>query len=329
MKSPDSLIGKQIVISMKVASIDSALAQVVRDPDGTVRKRFSQLRIDSLFKPEFLRRFARQEVGSAMSRFVDGYFNNQAIVGDTLTVVGVMKGKRGDYGALRRIQSIMIPIRTARNFSQSGMPTDNVALLGALRTGALFAPEGDSSRSYPRVTMDVDPEVPYQKIKDSVTALGFDAFSYLEQFKEIQKFFLYFNLALSLIGLIALTTASLGIVNTMVMSIIERTREIGILKSLGADEFDIRLLFLAESGVIGAAGSIGGIVLGWVISRAASIVAKSLMVHDGVTPVELFRLPLWLMLTAFAFGFVVSILAGYYPASRAARVDPVRALRSE
>ena len=134
---------------------------------------------------------------------------------------------------------------------------------------------------------------------------------------------------LGIIGLIALITASLGIVNTMVMSIIERKREIGLLKSLGADERDIRILFLFESGVIGALGAATGIIFGWLITRLASLVARAIMARQGLDEMELFDLPGWLVLTAFLFGLIVSLLAGFYPAARAARVDPVEALRNE
>jgi len=163
-----------------------------------------------------------------------------------------------------------------------------------------------------------------------VEALGFRTYSFAEQFEEIQEFFIYFNMALGLIGLIALVTASLGIVNTMIMSILERTREIGVLKSLGADERDIRILFLVESGMIGSIGAILGIVFGWLITRVASVIARAVMESEGIMEdMAFFALPLWLIATAFSFGLVVSLLAGLYPAARAARVDPVQALRSE
>jgi putative ABC transport system permease protein len=132
-----------------------------------------------------------------------------------------------------------------------------------------------------------------------------------------------------LIGFIALTTASLGIVNTMVMSTLERRREIGVLKSLGADERDIRFLFLAESGMIGVIGAAVGIIFGWLISRVASMVAKMFMAKEGIPQTELFALPFWLILIALSIGIVVSLLAGFYPASRAAKIDPVTALRSD
>jgi len=131
------------------------------------------------------------------------------------------------------------------------------------------------------------------------------------------------------VGLIALTVASLGIINTMVMSITERRREIGVLRSLGADQTDIKLLFLIESAMIGSIGAIIGILFGWSITRLISLIVQHYMEREGIDPIEMFALPLWLVVTAFLFGLLVSLVAGYYPASRAAKVDPVQALRGE
>jgi putative ABC transport system permease protein len=88
-------------------------------------------------------------------------------------------------------------------------------------------------------------------------------------------------------------------------------------------------MFLVESALIGSIGSICGILLGWGISRAASTIVKMLMVNQGEDPLELFALPLWLIAAAFGLGLIVSLVAGYYPSARAARVDPVEALRYE
>jgi putative ABC transport system permease protein len=192
-----------------------------------------------------------------------------------------------------------------------------------------FAPEDKSGKTFSQITLDIDPHVLYKTISDSVESLGYKTFSFAAQFEEIQKAFFYFDLALSVIGLIALLTASLGIVNTMVMSITERKREIGVLKSLGADEREIRGLFLVESGVIGFIGTIIGIFSGWVITRIVSAVAHFYMRREGIPEMELFALPMWLILIALAVGVGVSVLAGLYPAARAARVDPVEALRND
>jgi putative ABC transport system permease protein len=203
-------------------------------------------------------------------------------------------------------------------------------IFAKMSSGTLFSNPGDASgKTYSQVTINFDPRIPYKGIRDSVEALGFRTFSFAAEFEEIQKIFLYFNLALSLVGLIALVTASLGIVNTMVMSITERKREIGVLKSLGADERDIRALFLVESGVIGFLGTVAGITFGWIIARIASAVAQAFMRNQGIPQMELFALPLLLIIIALGVGVGVSVLAGFYPAARAARVDAVEALRND
>jgi ABC-type antimicrobial peptide transport system permease subunit len=199
-----------------------------------------------------------------------------------------------------------------------------------MRSGALFSQSEDGSgKTFPQVTISFDPKVYYKNIRDSVEAMGFRTFSFAAEFEQIQKMFLYLDLALGVIGLIALFTASLGIVNTMVMSITERRKEIGVLKSLGADERDIRWLFLVESGVIGMIGTVMGIFFGWVITRIVSAIAQGYMRREGIPEMDLFSLPPWLILIALGVGVGVSVLAGLYPAARAARVDPVEALRNE
>jgi len=324
---PDSIIGDTIVISVRVATVDSGLAGLLPRDSGWVRQQVRAIRFDSLFQSEYRQRQAKRLTNDAISRFVNGFFNHRAVLKETLTVVGVLEERGTGH---TRMEPIILPVSIAAKFRSAGLSDDPTALFSALSQGTIFSLDSAaSSRSYPQITLDVDPAVPLKSISDSVKALGFQPFSFAEMFEEMQKFFFYFNLALSVVGLIALVTASLGIVNTMVMSILERRREIGVLKSLGADDRHIRILFLVESGVIGAIGSVVGIVVGWGVTRIASLIIKHYMEREGVGPVELFALPVWLILTAVAVGIVVSVAAGYYPASRAARVDPVEALRNE
>ena len=229
-----------------------------------------------------------------------------------------------------RTEQIIVPMATASRFSAGGPSGNPADIVGAMRSGTLFSgSDGGTGKTFPQVTIDFDPKVFYKSIRDSVEAMGFRTFSFAAEFEQIQKMFLYFDLALGVIGLIALITASLGIVNTMVMSITERRKEIGVLKSLGADERDIRWLFLVESGVIGMIGTVMGIFSGWVITRIVSAIAQGYMRREGIPEMELFSLPPWLILIALGVGIGVSVLAGFYPAARAARVDPVEALRNE
>lgn len=322
----DSLVGQSIIVSVRVCRADSGLVHVLSDDGESVLDRLKRIAFDSLKFGSYVKRTVRSEANAAMGRFARGFLTAKDEIVDTFTICGVLDGQ--DAHRLRG-GSIIMPLKAAHRFTSgfSGEPTE---LLSALASGKLFGEDGESAnKNYPSVTLDIEPHVMHKAIKDSVEALGFSAFSFAEQFDEIRRFFRYFDMALGLIGLIALTTASLGIVNTMVMSILERRREIGVLKSLGADDRDIRVLFLAESGMIGIMGATIGTVFGWVISRIASAIAKMFMAKEGIPQAELFALPVWLILIALALGLGVSLLAGLYPASRAARVDPIEALRND
>ncbi|MCP4685129.1 MAG: ABC transporter permease, partial [bacterium] len=327
VEEPDSILGRPLVLSVGLSTVDSGLAHVLLLEEGSFREHFADLTLDSLRRTEFLERRFRLEVNDAIKRFVDGYLNARKIVSDTLIVTGVIDT---EHGPRRRMQEILVPVATARKFTTGGFSGDPTDLFAAMKSGTFLAGEEDAeTRNYPRVTLDLDPNSPYEPIRDSVQALGYETFSYAEQFDEIRKAFLYFNMVVGIVGLIALVTAALGIINTMVMSIVERRREIGVLKSLGADERDIRLLFLAESGMIGAVGSTVGIMFGWLIARAASFISQAVMEQREIPRMDLFDTPLWLIGIAFLFGLCVSLAAGLYPASRAARVDPVEALRND
>ena len=322
---PDSAIGKKIVVSVHVSTIDSGLIHILKDKGETVIDRIKRIRPDSLRYAQYRNRVLRTEANEVVRRFVNGFMNAQREVGDTLTIAGV----RDMMMATRlRIEPMFIPIATAAKFSSAGPGNNPTELFRAMTSGTLFQ-ESSTRKNFSQVTIDFDPKVLYSTIKDSVESMGYRTFSFAEQFEQIQRMFIYLNLALGVIGLIALFTASLGIMNTMVMSINERRKEIGVLKSLGADDSDIRRLFLVESAVIGFLGTIGGILLGWGISRIVATVGKMFMRKEGIPEMDLFALPLWLILVALAVGVGISIIAGLYPAARASRVDPVAALRNE
>ena len=167
------------------------------------------------------------------------------------------------------------------------------------------------------------------EVKASLDAMDVGTFSIADQLDDIKRAFLVFDSILGAIGAIALIVAGLGIINTMVMTILERTGEIGIMKAIGGSEKEIKMIFFVEAGVIGFVGAIFGLLLGWLVTRVANVVMNAQILPEGVDPVNLFYFPVWLIMGAIAFSILISLAAAMYPASRAARIDPVRALRHD
>ncbi len=183
--------------------------------------------------------------------------------------------------------------------------------------------------TYASVTVKVRRAQFTQDVEDRIKGMDYVAFSLNDALQGAKRAFIILDIVLSLIGSIALAVSSLGIVNTMVMSILERTREIGEMKAIGASDGDIRRIFLVEASAIGLLGGVAGVVLGWGVGRAINFGANIYIAQQGGETGNLFSLPVWLVAGAIGFSWLVSLLAGSYPAGRAARLNPIQALRHD
>src|SRR5216683_3340665 len=160
--------------------------------------------------------------------------------------------------------------------------------------------------------------------------MGFRTQTLLAQIKEIRTGFIIMDLVLTAVGTVALVVAGLGIINTLLMAVLERYREIGTYKALGASDGDVRVIFLAEAGLVGLAGGLGGLVLGRVVAWVIEIVVNGIARNRGIDePIVAFAFPFALLGGAVLFAIAVSLVSGVYPAMRASRVDPIQALRGE
>jgi putative ABC transport system permease protein len=189
---------------------------------------------------------------------------------------------------------------------------------------------GTSSKgNYDSLTVRVKGPSQVKSVEDAVQGMGFTTFSLLDATKSLRQVFAVFDLLLGIFGSLALAVASLGIINTLVMAILERRREIGILKALGAADRDVRRLFFAEAGVMGLVGGILGVALGWLIGSALTFGTNVYLRRQELPPIDLSSIPWWMVAGAIGFSVAVSLAAGIYPASRAAKLNPVEALRYE
>jgi putative ABC transport system permease protein len=183
--------------------------------------------------------------------------------------------------------------------------------------------------TYANLTVRAKSPSQVEAIEASIKNMGFSTFSLLDATRNLRLFFTIFDLLLAIFGSLALAVATLGIVNTLVMAILERRREIGILKALGAADLDVKQLFFVEAGVMGLLGGIFGVCMGWLIGRAVTWGTNLYLQRQNLPPAHVFSVPWWLVLGGIAFAVAVSLAAGLYPATRAARLNPVEALRYE
>lgn len=257
-----------------------------------------------------------------------------SLVAHTFRISGVLDSKpkdgagQGGRIGLMSGASVYVPLRAARQWTiEHRNPMGEVALALARQSGQLS--ESQSEGYFSAVVRVHDP-VALTAVRKRLTELGFGSFSIVDELDQIRTVFLILDSVLGLLGGISLLVASFGIANTMIMSILERTREIGIMKAIGAEDREIKLIFFVEAAVIGLCGGVIGVLLAWGIDAIANRLAyRFILKPQGASFVDFFSLPPWLSASAILFALVVSILAALYPAARAARIDPVRALRHD
>lgn len=258
----------------------------------------------------------------------------------TLVVRGLMPaGERKFEFAQRRIEVEVVgvwdPVRGAQLFSTDRLllPVDVIRdLPGGLTPSTLDLRQDDGADrapGYRHVVVRVERPGDLFEVEERIKAMGFEVHNNLKQISQMREFFILMDLVWGAVGAVALLVAGLGIINTMLMAVLERYREIGAYKALGASDGDVRLIFLAEAGLVGVLGGVFGLVLGRIVSWLCEIGFNAFARSKGIEEPMASAFPPWLLLTALGFAVGVSLVSGVYPASRAARVDPIRALRSE
>jgi putative ABC transport system permease protein len=235
---------------------------------------------------------------------------------EELTIAGVLRqateaDREGGWNQLNTEADVVLPVGTAEEI--------------------LFSRPEMGNRSADYVKLSVDREENVRGVAEQVRAMGLQAHAPLEFIDRERLIYLLIFSTMSCVAGVALLIAALGIANTMLMSVLERTREIGIFKAVGAGDWHVQAIFLIEGACIGLVGGVLGLLLAWAGSFPADAWIRSMISRDLKIDLQesLFVFPPWLTIGVVLFTGLVTTLAAVYPARRAARVEPLKALRHE
>lgn len=189
-------------------------------------------------------------------------------------------------------------------------------------------------QGYNTFTVKVDDVDRVVDIAEQITAMGFQAWSPQSFVEGISSFYLVLQMAFGSMGAIALLVAAIGIANTMTMAILERTREIGLMKAVGANNRHVLAIFLGEAAGIGFIGGLGGVLFSWALGQVLNVLVIAYMAgqaaQTGQMPMTAAVVtPLWLPLSALLFATLMGLVSGLYPALNAATLAPMAALKYE
>ncbi len=180
---------------------------------------------------------------------------------------------------------------------------------------------------YTSAKVNVDDINNVDAVAETIRQMGYNVETNVEYLNSMKKEFAMIQAVLGGIGAISLFVAAIGIANTMMMSIYERTKEIGVIKVLGCSLKDIRMMFLMEAAGIGVIGGVVGNILSFILSAVINVLTG----HGAVLGYEgdISYIPIWLCLLSMGFAIMVGVLAGYFPAKRAMQLSPLAAIRNE
>ncbi|OEF96838.1 ABC transporter permease [Desulfuribacillus alkaliarsenatis] len=188
-------------------------------------------------------------------------------------------------------------------------------------------PQQQNEHKYERISVKVNDFTKVEQVQDTIKAMGFQSHSLTDILNSMKETSRKMQAILGGIGGVSLFVAAIGITNTMIMSIYERTREIGVMKVIGADLDDIKRMFLIEAGMIGFFGGLLGVGFSYGVSRLLNTLGSGFMGPTSQTGLSI--IPVELALAAIAFATLIGLVAGYSPARRAMNISALDAIRTD
>ena len=211
-----------------------------------------------------------------------------------------------------------------QEFAISGIFDDSSESSGYIPIGWT---KGLAPDDFEEIKIKVADRANLNSVRSSILDEGFSVAALTDTVDEANKIFSVLQILLALFGIVALAVSAIGMFNTMTIALLERMREIGIMRAIGATRREILSLFLMESIIIGFLGGLTGVILGYLAAYLANAGFNFLAGALGGQPTEIFYTPLWFVVFIISFSTLIGVITGIYPSFRASRINPLEALR--
>lgn len=313
-----NVVGKKLTVEIRANPGPSGLAMAFFKSDGEDLSRDESAALDKV-KQELPAALKHLKLSSSQIQLLEQVLSGQSKkpepkLSREFTIVGVMQARSSDeeqvWDPLHVEGDLILPYGTATE---------------------LFTSSPGQLQAVDMATLLVDRDSNVESVVADIHNLGLPAFAFLEGIKHERLMYLLIFAGMTCVAAVALLVAAMGIANTMLMSVLERMREIGIMKAVGASNGQLQMVFLVEGALIGLVGGGFGLALALLSSYPGDAWVRAMVKRDIKIELKeaIFVFPTWLCLTVLAFAVVTTTLAAVYPARRAAMVDPVAALRHE
>ncbi len=270
-------------------------------------------------------------VGGQLSRFTG---DDQAVINSSLLkTIGISDPAK----VIGQKITLTVPQDTTSDVDKTSLFRKEISIIAVVETGSgaeLFTNDrlfiSNGFQVYNQVKLVVDEREAVSGARRQAEAQGFITSSPIDTLEQINQVFSILNVLLAGFGGIGMVIAILGMFNTLTISLLERTKEIGLLVSLGARRRDVRRLFIIEALTLSLAGGFLGLLLAWLFGQGINLLLVKLAQAKGVEGITgVFYIPIWLIAVIIGFTALIGLIVVAYPARRAGRISPIDALRRE